>query len=149
MTFPPVKVDRVLVDGEPVRLGSILLIPLITPGHTPGCTSWGTTVFEGDRALRVLIPCSLAVAGNKLIGNKGYPTIVADFRQTFARMWKMDADIVLPVHPELTDVLGRAKRAAAGDQDAFIMPGELARMVADAKKAFDDELEKETAEARR
>jgi metallo-beta-lactamase class B len=138
--MPPVKVDRTLVDGEPVRLGSILLIPLITPGHTPGCTSWATTAFENGTPLRVMIPCSLTVAGNKLVGNKGYPGIVADFRRTFARFRKLDADIVLPVHPELTDVLGRARRAASGTPDAFIMPGALARMVADAEKAFDAEL---------
>jgi metallo-beta-lactamase class B len=143
MPIPPVKVDRTLVDGEPVRLGSILLIPLITPGHTPGCTSWGTTVFVNGAPLRVLIPCSLTVAGNKLVGNKGYPGIVADFRRTFRRFRQMDADIVLPVHPELADVLGRARQAANGKADAFIMPGVLARMVADAEKAFDAELAKQ------
>ncbi len=143
LPIPPVKVDRTLVDGEPVRLGTILLIPLITPGHTPGCTSWATTAFENGMPLRVLIPCSLTVAGNKLVGNKGYPGIVADFRRSFRRFRQIDADIVLPVHPELTDVLGRARRAAGGTPDAFLMPGVLARMVADAEKAFDTELAKQ------
>ena len=141
--IPPVKVDRAVVDGEPVRLGSILLIPLITPGHTPGCTSWATTAFENGTPLRVMIPCSLTVAGNKLIGNKGYPGIVADFRRTFTRFRKLDADVVLPVHPELADVIGRGRRAASGSPDAFLMPGMLAKMVADAGKAFDAELEKQ------
>jgi metallo-beta-lactamase class B len=149
MPIPPVKVDRTLVDGEPVRLGSILLIPLITPGHTPGCTSWATTEFENGTPLRVMIPCSLTVAGNKLVGNKGYPGIVADFRRSFQRFRKLDADIVLPVHPELTDVIGRARRAATGTPDAFLMPGALARMVTDAEKAFDAELASQGAAARR
>ena len=148
LPIPPVKVDRTLVDREPVRLGNILLIPLITPGHTPGCTSWATTAFENGTPLRVMIPCSLTVAGNKLVGNKGYPGIVADFRHSFARFRKIDADVVLPVHPELTDLLGRARRAASGTPDAFIMPGALSRMVADAEQAFEAELAKQGGAAR-
>jgi metallo-beta-lactamase class B len=147
MPIPPVKVDRAVVDGEPVRLGSILLIPLITPGHTPGCTSWATTVFENGTPLRVLIPCSLSVAGNKLVGNKGYPAIAADFRRSFQRFKALDADVVLPVHPELADIIGRGRRAAAGTPNAFLMPGLLATMVADAEKAFDAELAKQESAA--
>jgi metallo-beta-lactamase class B len=147
MPIPPVKVDRTLVDGEPVHLGSILLIPLITPGHTPGCTSWATTAFENGNPLRVLIPCSLTVAGNKLVGNKGYAGIVTDFRRSFRRFRQLDADVVLSVHPELTDVIGRARRAAGGTPDAFLMPGMLARIVDDAEKAFGAELAKQEAAA--
>jgi hypothetical protein len=80
ITFPAVRVDGVLTDGVPVRLGDVALTPLLTPGHTPGCTSWSLRVKEAGRPLRVLFPCSLTVAGNRLIDNPGYPAIVADFR---------------------------------------------------------------------
>ncbi len=110
-TFPPVKVDGVLVDGQPVRLGTISLTPVITPGHTPGCTGWATTVTEGGRALHVFFPCSATVAGNKLIGNRTYPGIVGDYRRTFRRLRQVRADVILTPHPEWADVLGRERRA--------------------------------------
>ena len=147
VTFPPVKVDRVLVDGEPIRLGDITLTPWMTPGHTPGCTSFGMTVKERGRLLHVIFPGSLTVAGNRLIGNKGYPGIAGNLRRSIRRVGRMQADVVLPAHPELADVLGRARQAAVGTRDAFLMPGVLARIVDDSEKAFDAELAKETTAA--
>ena len=142
--FEPVKVDGMVVDGRPVRLGNVALTPVLTPGHTPGCTSWTMQVKERGRPLNVLFLCSLSVAGNKLVGNKGYPGIVGDYRQSFARLRGMKADVVLPAHPELADVLGRARRRKAGDASAFIDPSVLPKMVAEFSTAFDQELAKQT-----
>lgn len=143
MRFPPVKVDRVLVDGRPVRLGGVAMTPVLTPGHTPGCTSWTMRVTDTGRPLDVVFPCSITVAGNKLVGNKGYPGIVADFRRTFARMRQLHADVVLPAHSERADVLGRARRRDAGDANAFIAPDLLPRFVYAAQVAFEAELKKQ------
>lgn len=49
--FPPVSVDRELVDGQPVELGGVTLTPLVTPGHTPGCTSWTMRVSSRVKRL--------------------------------------------------------------------------------------------------
>jgi metallo-beta-lactamase class B len=140
--FAPVKVDRVIKDGDTVRVGRTVLKAVLTPGHTPGCTSWSMTVTDRGRPLNVLFLCSLTVAGSKLIGNTGYPHIVADFRKTFARLDKMHADVVLPFHPELTDIWGRAARAQTGDANAFVDPGELRTIVAKARSDFEGELAK-------
>jgi metallo-beta-lactamase class B len=145
--FPPVKVDGLLVDGRPVRLGDITLTPVFTPGHTRGCTSWATTVTEHGRPLRVFFPCSATVAGNKLIGNKGYPAIVADYRRSFRRLRQVRADVVLPPHPEWSDVIGRGRRAAGGERDAFLMPAVMARIVTGWEKDFDAALTKAIAAA--
>jgi metallo-beta-lactamase class B len=146
--FAPVKVDGLVVDGRPVRLGNIALTPVLTPGHTPGCTSWTMQVKERGRTLSVLFPCSLSVAGNKLVGNKGYPGIVGDYRKSFARLSRIKADVVLPAHPELADVLGRARRSKEGDASAFVDPKVLPGMVSNFTAAFDQELAKQTRETR-
>ena len=39
MNAPPVKVDRVLKEGEQVKLAGIDLIAHLTPGHSRGCTA--------------------------------------------------------------------------------------------------------------
>jgi metallo-beta-lactamase class B len=95
------------------------------------------------RPLDVVFPCSITVAGNKLVANKGYPGIVADFRRTFARMRRLHADVVLPAHPEVADVLGRARRRDAGDVNAFIVPALLLRLVEESQAAFAAELKKQ------
>jgi metallo-beta-lactamase class B len=140
--FPPIKVDRVIQDGQSVSVGDAVLTAHLTPGHTPGCTSWSTTVRDGDSRLQVLFLCSITVAGNTLVGNRAYPAIAADYEATFAKLSAMKADIVLTSHPEMSDVLGREARAEAGDRQAFIDPAALATIVAQAKSDFEDALAK-------
>lgn len=146
--FPPVKVDRVLADGPALHLGGVAMIPILTPGHTPGCTTWTMAVQDRGRARRVIFPCSISVGGNILVGNKGYPGIVGDYRRTFARMRTLHADIVLPAHAELADIWGREQRLRAGDADAFIAPDLLPKLVDEAEKAFNAELAKQQSAAR-
>lgn len=143
--FPPVKVDTVVADGVPLRVGDTTLTPMVTPGHTPGCTSWRMTATERGQHYALFFPCSYTVAGNRLIGNTGYPGIVADFRATFARLHTVHADIVLPPHPEMADVLDRHARQLAGDTAAWVNPGGLQKLVSDAEAAFEAELAKQTA----
>src|SRR6202040_2485557 len=45
--YPPTKVDRVLKDGDQVKLGGSVLTAHLTPGHTRGCTTWTMRVMDG------------------------------------------------------------------------------------------------------
>jgi len=143
--FPPVKVDGIVRNGQIVRQGPLAMQAILTPGHTPGCTSWTTQVRDGGRTLRVVFPCSLTTAGNKLIGNRGYPGIVTDYRLSFARLSAVKADIVLTAHPELADVLGRAARRTTERADAFVDPAMLPKLVAGARQDFEHDLAQERA----
>ncbi len=146
--YPAVKVDGVVRDGQVVRLGDVALTAHLTPGHTPGCTSWSMVARDAGKLRRVLFPCSITVAGNRLIGNRGYPGIVADFRRTFAKLATLRADIVLPGHPEAAEVIERGKRRSEGQADAFVDPRLLPRMVAEQRAAFETELAKAQRPAR-
>lgn len=141
--FPPVRVDRPVRDGGTVRLGEAALTAIATPGHTPGNTSWLLRTRVRSRPMDVLFLGSLTVAGNTLVGNRRYPGIVADFRRSFARLAKVRADVILPMHPETADVLGRAKAGT------LIAPDLLPKLVEDARVAFERELAKQQADSAR
>ena len=141
--FPPVQVDRGVRDGDKVTLGNVTLTARATPGHTPGCTTWTMRIPAKPRPLDVVFPCSVSVAGNRLIGNRAYPGIVADYRRSIAMLGALHADIVLPSHPELADVIAKGKRRQAGDTTAFIDPTLLPKIVAKAKVAFAADLAKQ------
>src|SRR6188474_2646086 len=52
---PGAKVDRILHDRDTVELGGATLTARLTPGHTPGCTTWTLQVADGGRTLDAVI----------------------------------------------------------------------------------------------
>lgn len=140
INFPPVKVARGVRNGDTVSLGGTVLHAVATPGHTPGCTTWTMRTRGAGRMLDVVFPCSITVAGNRLVGNRRYPGIVADFQHSFDRVAALKADVVLPAHPEFGDVMARHAR---GGEAAFVAPGLLRQIVTKARAAFADDLAKQ------
>src|ERR1700681_1995390 len=53
--YQPTKVDRVLHDGDEVKLGGTILVAHLTPGHTKGCTTWTMKVRDVSRSYNVVI----------------------------------------------------------------------------------------------
>src|SRR3954451_1407083 len=80
--YEPTTVDEIVKDGEPVRLGGVELTPHLTPGHTPGDTTWTMRVKDEQGAVRnVVFAGSTTVnPGTKLVGNEKYPAIADDYR---------------------------------------------------------------------
>src|SRR3984885_6459085 len=82
---PGARVDRVLHDRDTVELGGATLTARVTPGHTPGCTTWTMQVADNGRTLNAVIIGSPNVnAGYILVNNKNYPQIAGDYVKTFA-----------------------------------------------------------------
>jgi metallo-beta-lactamase class B len=117
--YPAPRVDHVVRDGDTIRLGSTAVTAHLTPGHTPGCTSWSLPVREGERVLNVVSACSL-----RAMGGGGYPGQRADFERTFRVLRSLPADIWVTSHARL---FGRYRKFAASRRakdpvDAFINP---------------------------
>lgn len=145
--FPPVRVDRVVGDGETLTLGGVTLTAIMTPGHTAGCTSWGMDVRGADGAPhRVFFHCSATVAGHSL-EPPAYPGIVENYRATFARVRAMQADVLLPNHANFFDLDARRARQRAGDANAFVDAAALQRFNSTLETAFESELARQQAAA--
>ena len=70
--YPPVKVDRVLHDGDAVRLGGAVLVAHKTAGHTRGCTTWTMQTTQAGKPLNVVIVGSWYVnPGFRLVDEPG------------------------------------------------------------------------------
>lgn len=97
--FPATKVDRILHDGDKVRLGGTELTAHLTAGHTKGCTTWTMNVKDHGKSYQVVIVGSLSVnPGYKLINNPTYPTIANDFEQAIKKLKSLSGDIFLGAH---------------------------------------------------
>ena len=100
LNFPPIKVDRLIADGEALMLGSVRLTAHFTPGHTAGCTTWTMPVWSRGQRLDVVFYCSTSVALNRLLPNAQYPGIIDDYRGSFTRLATLHADVFLANHKD-------------------------------------------------
>jgi metallo-beta-lactamase class B len=137
LKFPPVKVDHVLKDGETVRHGGMVLTAHITPGHSPGCTTWTFPLKVDGKVRKVVYYCSTTVAANRLAPKEQYKGIVADYRKSFAALGKLKADIFLAPHNEQFDLDAKRARLKPGAPNPFVDPTELGRTVVAQKAAFE------------
>jgi metallo-beta-lactamase class B len=144
MHFPPTHIDRVLHDGDIVRLGGSVLTAHLTPGHTKGTTTWTMDETEAGRTLHVVIVGSPNVnAGYKLFGNKAYPRIAEDYRHGFQVLNSLPCDIFLGAHGAYFGLAAKYPRFKAGDSNAFIDPSGYKAWIADREQAFQAELNRQ------
>jgi metallo-beta-lactamase class B len=143
LLFPAVQVDQVVGDGEAVELGGVVLHAVLTPGHTPGCTTWTMQVKDGAKNYDVVFLCSTTAPDPyRLVNNTAYPQIVADYSHTFARLGGLPCDIFLGAHGSffhLTDKMNELK--AQTFPNPFIDPKGYQRFLAESEKAFRQRLQ--------
>ena len=141
--FPPIRVDRIVKDGDVVRVGNTALTAVMLPGHSPGCTSWTMRANGADGVARsIFFHCSATVAGQSL-DPEAYPGIVANFQASLARAKALKADIFLGNHENFFDLHEKRTKQLAGDANAFVDPDELGRFTATMSEAFDATLAKQ------
>ena len=81
--YPAVKVDRVLRDGDTVKMGDVLLTAYHTPGHTRGATTWVANLVVDGKAYVVAFPDGAGFnPGYRLAKDPSYPGIADDYRRT-------------------------------------------------------------------
>lgn len=135
---PGAHVDRVLHDGDKVELGGATLVAHLTPGHTPGCTTWTMQVRDGARTLNAVIIGSPNVnPGYILVGNKTYPQIANDYVKTFAVLKTLPCDLFLGAHGAYFGMLAKIdKMKADPSQNAFVDPAGYKAYVAEREATF-------------
>ena len=151
LDFAPVKVDGDLKDGQAVRLGDAVLTPHFTPGHSPGCTTWTFRATDRGRPLDVLLYCSTSVAANRLVSRERgpqYPGIVEDYRNSFARLKTLKADVFLAPHGEQFGLEAKRAKLKSDGVNPFVDPEELARRVTASEADFSRELARQEARAK-
>jgi metallo-beta-lactamase class B len=147
--YPPTKVDRVLHDGDEVRLGDAVLVAHLTPGHTKGCTTWTMKAKEGDKTYNVVIVGSPNInPGYKFIHNLNYPRIAEDYERMWEVLKALPCDIFLGAHGGYFGLEEKYPRIKDGGANPFIDPGGYKNFVAQKEQDFRAELAKQTLAAK-
>jgi len=139
--YPGVGKARAVADGEVVRAGSLSITAHLTPGHTPGSTTWTWKSCEGDRCLDMVYADSLnavSAPGFRFTGTDGKGSRIDAFRKSIATIAALPCDILVTVHPAFADLDGKLKRRTDGVKpDPFIDPQGCRTYAADAAKRLD------------
>ncbi len=142
--FPVTKVDRVLHDGDKVKLGATVLTAHLTPGHTKGCTTWTMQVIENDKPYQVVIVGSLNVnPGYKLVNNTTYPNIAKDFEAAIRKMKSLHCDIFLGSHAGHFDLKKKYALLNHQNSNPFVDPDGYKKHVSQKEREFYVELQKQ------
>lgn len=155
--YAPVRVDRVLHDGDTVTLGGITLTAHKTAGHTRGCTTWTLRMhIPGDPAgkLRniVIVGGWAPLSHYQLVSAPGhpesYPGIAADFQHTFATLRSLPCDVFLGAHGVYFNMLPKLARMPREGDAVWIDPQGYRKAVGDADAAFERQLHEQQAAVR-
>ena len=144
LLYKPTKVDRVLHDGDEVRLGNTVLVAHLTPGHTKGCTTWTMKVAEGGKTYDVVIVGSPNVnPGYQLFHNQSYPQIAEDYERMWRVLKSLACDIFLGAHGGYFGLEEKYARLKNGGANPFIDPAVYKKFVTEKEQEFRTELAKQ------
>jgi metallo-beta-lactamase class B len=116
---------RVVADGETVSVGPLRLTAHLTPGHTPGGTTWTWRSCEKGKCADVVYAESLTAVssdGFHFTGDAKHPDISASFLASVDKVRKLPCDIVISTHPAFTGTFDKLA-ARTPDNNPFLSPG--------------------------
>lgn len=145
VAYAPVKVDRIVADGERVTLGGVTLTAHLTPGHTRGATTWTMDATDEGQVRHVVFFSSASInAGTRLVGNPLFPEFVAEFEKTFATLKALPCDIFFAPHGGQFAMAEKFARLDRGEKtNPFVDPAGWKKLLAGAERAFRDQLAQE------
>lgn len=138
LPYPRIVADRVFRDGQRISLGGSTVVAHVTPGHTPGCTTWTMQVREKQRTLDAVFICSVSAPDYKLVGNVRYPNAIEDYRRTFRTLRSLPVDIFLASHGAFFNLAEKMK------SHDFIDPAGYREFLGRAERTFEEQVARQT-----
>jgi len=139
--FPPVRVDRVLADGEVLALGPLRLTMRLNPVHSPGSASWTWSSTGADGKPQAFTYAdSLTTISADAYRFADHPQRVAAIRAGLDHVPVSPCGVLMTPHPGASDLFERlAGRVPLFDDTA------CQAYVDSARERFARRLAKETA----
>ncbi|MEP7339148.1 MAG: subclass B3 metallo-beta-lactamase [Acidobacteriota bacterium] len=143
--YKPVKVDRIIKDGEIVRMGNIALTAHLTPGHTEGNTTWTTTVEEGGKKYDIVFVGSMSInPGVLMVNNPTWPKITEAYAKSFQTLKSLHCDVFLGPHAPFFGMEAKVKRMKADTKsNPFIDPDGYQNYIASYEKSYNEQVQRE------
>ena len=145
--IPQVKDVHIFRDGEEFSVGSIKITAHLTPGHTPGGTSWTWKSCENGLCHEIVYADSLSpisARGFRFSASREYRQALDDFEKSFRFFESTPCDILITVHPELSSLWARlAERKEGIVPDPMVNANACRELARDAREQLNQRIAKE------
>jgi metallo-beta-lactamase class B len=142
LDFPAVRNVQRFADGETLRVGPIAVTAHLTPGHTPGGTTWTWRSCDEAGCVDVVYADShspISAEGFRFLESRTYPSALADFERGFRTLEALPCDILVTPHPVGSALWERLERGPQG----LIDPAACDRYAAAGRERLQRRLETE------
>lgn len=144
LAFPPAGAVEIIADGDTVTAGPLAVVAHITPGHSPGGTTWSWRSCDETRCADIVYADSQTP-----VSDDSYRFSVGDRAMIFERgldvIGSLPCDILLTPHPGASDLWSRIDARDAGDPDALFDSTACARYAESARQRLATRLQRERA----
>lgn len=117
--YPKVSEVKTVVDGQVLKAGAVSVTAHMTPGHTPGSTSWTWRSCDGAKCLDIVYADSLTAISEgdyRYSGGNGAPDVSKLFKASIDKIGALKCDVLLTTHPSASGMMEkRAARTAANN----------------------------------
>jgi metallo-beta-lactamase class B len=142
-----VKNVSVFRDGESLHVGEITVTPHLTPGHTPGGTSWTWKTCDGAVCYDMVYADSLnpiSAPGFRFNKSREYPQAIEDFEKSFAFFETTPCDVLITAHPEVSGLWDRmALREKGAKPDPLVDSGACRKLAENGRERLRQRLASE------
>ena len=143
-TFEQVHPDRLLHDGDTIRLGNMQLVMLHHPGHTKGSCSFLFTVKDDLQSYRVLIANLPTIVTEKPFAVvRDYPEIAADYAYTLKAMQDISFDLWFASHASQFNLHEKHSPGDAYNPAAFKDQQGYTIAIANLQKQYDEKMQQQ------
>jgi metallo-beta-lactamase class B len=119
--FAAVPHVEVVSDGQPLTVGDTTITAHLTPGHTPGSTTWTWRSCEAAHCINVVYADSLNPVSDDGFRFTRSPSVVTAFRASIETIDHLPCDLIVSVHPSFTALDDKlAARTKGATPDPFL-----------------------------
>jgi metallo-beta-lactamase class B len=97
--FPAVTTVQIVGDGDVIRVGPLAVTAHLTPGHTPGATTWSWQACEGSTCKSIVYADSMSAVSAPGYRFSDHPELVAAFRRGIDKLGALPCDVMIALHP--------------------------------------------------
>lgn len=120
LDFPAVPNVARFADGDTLRVGRIAVTAHLTPGHTPGGTTWTWRSCDAAGCVDLVYADSQTPISAEGFRFSDSPAAITGFQRSFAALETLPCDILISPHPGASALWERLEKGSTGliDRDA-------------------------------